>query len=123
MPWLIWVVVKVAVPPCMMNSRSCCGCEDGCGACGAGADDFLPVLIWVVVKAAPPQLASNLEYIQRFRTASRFTAEFAYFYTQLVRCSAGSVRGFHFWGSCLLLHPAASALLHGLLLYCRRCVS
>ena len=50
-----------------------------------GADDFLPVLIWVVIKAAPPQLASNLEYIQRFRMASRFTAEFAYFYTQLVR--------------------------------------
>ena len=50
----------------------------------AGADDFLPVLIWVVIKAQPPQLASNLEYIQRFRMASRFTAEFAYFYTQLV---------------------------------------
>ena len=37
----------------------------------AGADDFLPVLIWVVIKAQPTQLASNLEYIQRFRMASR----------------------------------------------------
>ncbi len=54
---------------------------------GAGADDFLPVLIYVVVHAAPPQLASNLEYIQRFRMQSRMASESAYFFTQLVgRC-------------------------------------
>ena len=50
----------------------------------AGADDFLPVLIYVVIKAGLPHLASNLEYIQRFRLHSRMAAEFAYFYTQLV---------------------------------------
>ena len=51
----------------------------------AGADDFLPVLIFVVVHAAPPQLASNLEYVQRFRMQSRMASESAYFFTQLVR--------------------------------------
>lgn len=51
----------------------------------AGADDFLPVLIYVLVHANPPMLASNLEYIQRFRMQSQMAAEFAYFFTQLVR--------------------------------------
>lgn len=50
----------------------------------AGADDFLPVLIYVVIHANPPQLASNLEYIQRFRMGSRMVSESAYFFTQLV---------------------------------------
>ena len=50
----------------------------------AGADDFLPVLIYVVIHANPPQLASNLEYIQRFRMISRMASESAYFFTQLV---------------------------------------
>ena len=49
-----------------------------------GADDFLPVLIYVVIHANPPQLASNLEYIQRFRMHSRMVSESAYFFTQLV---------------------------------------
>jgi hypothetical protein len=52
--------------------------------CIAGADDFLPVLIYVVIHANPPQLASNLEYIQRFRMHSRMASESAYFFTQLV---------------------------------------
>ena len=51
----------------------------------AGADDFLPVLIYVLIHANPPQLASNLEYIQRFRMHSRMVSESAYFFTQLVR--------------------------------------
>lgn len=42
------------------------------------------MLIFVVVHAAPPQLASNLEYIQRFRMQSRMASESAYFFTQLV---------------------------------------
>ncbi len=50
----------------------------------AGADDFLPVLIYVVIHANPPQLASNLEYIQRFRMHSKMVSESAYFFTQLV---------------------------------------
>jgi hypothetical protein len=57
----------------------------GAHARAAGADDFLPVLIFVVVHAAPPQLASNLEYVQRFRMQSRMASESAYFFTQLVR--------------------------------------
>ncbi|KAK9833087.1 hypothetical protein WJX74_006750 [Apatococcus lobatus] len=48
-----------------------------------GADDFLPLLIFTVIHANPPNLASNLEYIQRFRFQSRMISESAYFYTQL----------------------------------------
>lgn len=48
-----------------------------------GADDFLPLLIYVLIRAAPPKLASNLEYIQRFRGSRRFHGESAYFFTQL----------------------------------------
>lgn len=55
----------------------------------AGADDFLPVLIYVVIHANPPQLASNLEYIQRFRMHSRMVSESAYFFTQLVSAYLG----------------------------------
>lgn len=53
--------------------------------CFAGADDFLPILIYVVIHANPPQLASNLEYIQRFRMQSKMVSESSYFFTQLVR--------------------------------------
>ena len=49
-----------------------------------GADDFLPVLVLVLLRAAPAQLASNLEYIARFRLASRLVSETQYFYTNLV---------------------------------------
>ena len=48
-----------------------------------GADDLLPLLILALVRAAPPRLASNLEYVQRFRGASRFGGEAAYMFTQL----------------------------------------
>ena len=48
-----------------------------------GADDFLPLLILVLIRASPPRLASNLEYIQRFRGSHRFHGESAYFFTQL----------------------------------------
>eukprot|EP00891_Asterochloris_glomerata_P004098 jgi/Astpho2/4098/gw1.00063.257.1_t len=53
------------------------------GSGAVGADDFLPVLIYVVIHANPPQLASNLEYITRFRMQSRMVSEAAYFFTQL----------------------------------------
>lgn len=59
---------------------------------GSGADDFLPVLIYVVIQANPPKLASNLEYIQRFRTHSLMAAEFAYFFTQLVGACTRALR-------------------------------
>ena len=48
-----------------------------------GADDLLPLLILALVRAAPPRLASNLEYVQRFRGAARFGGEAAYMFTQL----------------------------------------
>ena len=53
------------------------------GPSSRGADDFLPLLIYVLIRAAPPRLASNLEYVQRFRGARRFHGEAAYFFTQL----------------------------------------
>lgn len=52
---------------------------------GKGADDFLPILIFVTIHANPPKLASNLEYIQRYRMQSRMMAEAAYFFTQMVQ--------------------------------------
>ena len=60
------------------------------------------MLIYVVIKANLPQLASNLEYIQRFRMHSRMAAEFAYFYTQLVNliqalAYSPPVRGLGLW--------------------------
>ena len=63
-------------------ATSAAGCEHN--IMYAGADDFLPVLIYVLIHANPPQLASNLEYIQRFRMHSRMVSESAYFFTQLV---------------------------------------
>ena len=52
---------------------------------GKGADDFLPILIFVTIHANAPKLASNLEFIQRYRMQSRMMAEAAYFFTQMVR--------------------------------------
>jgi len=49
----------------------------------SGADDFLPLLILALIRASPPRLASNLEYVQRFRGGARFTGEASYFFTQL----------------------------------------
>ena len=78
-PHLWSIQIKVAIAP--IGHRKVDDKRD----CAAGADDFLPVLIYVVIHANPPQLASNLEYIQRFRMHSRMASESAYFFTQLVR--------------------------------------
>ena len=48
-----------------------------------GADEFFPVLIYVVLQAVPPQLHSTLQYIARFRHASRLISESAYYLTHL----------------------------------------
>lgn len=72
---------------CMLN---CCRVINNLLHLGAanssdakGADDFLPILIYVVIHANPPQLASNLEFVQRYRMVSRMVSEAAYFFTQL----------------------------------------
>nr|ODN91886.1 vacuolar protein sorting-associated protein 9 [Cryptococcus depauperatus CBS 7841] len=57
------------------------------GASG-GADAFIPILIFVVLRANPENLISNLEYIQRFRSASRLEGEAAYYLSSL----AGSIQ-------------------------------
>ena len=48
-----------------------------------GADDFTPVLIYVTIKAQPEYLASNLAFIERYRTASRLVSADQYFFVQV----------------------------------------
>ena len=81
--------------------------------CIAGADDFLPVLIYVVIHANPPQLASNLEYIQRFRMHSRMASESAYFFTQLVHTAYAP--------AVLLLNDQNMRFRHHQVLQCKNC--
>jgi hypothetical protein len=50
-----------------------------------GADDFTPVLIYVTIKAQPEYLASNLAFIERYRTSSRLVSEAQYFFVQMVK--------------------------------------
>ena len=51
----------------------------------AGADDFTPVLIYVTIKAQPEHFASNLAFIERYRTSSRLVSADQYFFVQMVR--------------------------------------
>ena len=80
-----YLVCQALWPDCRAAAVHAGADEPGCVTYAkTGADDFLPVLIYVVIHANPPQLASNLEYIQRFRMHSRMASESAYFFTQLV---------------------------------------
>lgn len=49
-----------------------------------GADDFTPALIYVTLRCRPESLASNLTYIERYRSATRLVSESAYFFVQMV---------------------------------------
>lgn len=55
---------------------------------GFGADDFLPILIFIVIQAKPEKIESNLQYIQRFRKASRLVSEAAYFFTNVMSATS-----------------------------------
>jgi hypothetical protein len=44
----------------------------------SGADLILPIIIYAVVKANPPQLASQLMYLRRYRSAICLTGEASY---------------------------------------------
>ena len=48
------------------------------GAAIGGADAFFPVLLLVVIRARLPRLASNIEYIRRFRGRSRLSGQSDY---------------------------------------------
>jgi hypothetical protein len=48
------------------------------GASIGGADAFFPVFLLVVIHARLPRLASNIDYIRRFRARSRLTGQFDY---------------------------------------------
>ncbi|CED82917.1 Vacuolar assembly/sorting protein VPS9 [Phaffia rhodozyma] len=51
---------------------------------GSGADTFIPILILVVLKANPEHLISNVEYINRFRSASKLQSEAGYYLSSLM---------------------------------------
>ncbi|GAB4820453.1 hypothetical protein N2152v2_007499 [Parachlorella kessleri] len=46
------------------------------GAKIGGADAFFPVFLFVIIRSGLPRLAANVEYIKRFRMASRLTGQF-----------------------------------------------
>ena len=58
-----------------------------------GADAFFPVLLLVAIRARPPRLASNIEYLKRFRMRSRLTGQFDYMLANLVSGGGGAGPG------------------------------
>ncbi|WVW85547.1 hypothetical protein I302_107585 [Kwoniella bestiolae CBS 10118] len=53
------------------------------GAEATGADAFVPILIFVVLQANPDNMLSNIEYISRFRSASKLQGEAGYYLSSL----------------------------------------
>jgi hypothetical protein len=51
----------------------------------AGADAFFPVFLFVVIRSRLPHLASNAEYVRRFRSRARLAGQFDYMLCNLVR--------------------------------------
>ncbi|EJU03773.1 hypothetical protein DACRYDRAFT_21223 [Dacryopinax primogenitus] len=49
-----------------------------------GADAFIPILIYVVLQANPDHLLSNVEYISRFRSATKLQSEAGYYLSSLM---------------------------------------
>lgn len=50
----------------------------------AGADAFFPVFLFVVMRSRLPHLASNVEYVKRFRSRARLSGQFDYMLCNLV---------------------------------------
>ena len=48
------------------------------GAAIGGADAFFPVFLLVVIRARLPRLASNIEYVRRYRARARLSGQFDY---------------------------------------------
>jgi hypothetical protein len=59
----------------------------------AGADAFFPVFLFVVIRSCLPRLASNVEYIKRFRMAARLNGQFDFMLCNLVSVKAGRAGG------------------------------
>ncbi|KAH8086424.1 hypothetical protein HD553DRAFT_270955, partial [Filobasidium floriforme] len=53
------------------------------GSDNTSADAFLPILIFVVIRANPDNMISNIEYINRFRSAQRLQGEAGYYLSSL----------------------------------------
>ncbi|CAE6458923.1 unnamed protein product [Rhizoctonia solani] len=49
-----------------------------------GADSFIPLLIFILIRANPEHLLSNIEYINRFRRASKLQSEAGYYLSSLM---------------------------------------
>ncbi|OMJ20110.1 Vacuolar protein sorting-associated protein 9a [Smittium culicis] len=49
-----------------------------------GADSFLPLLIYVIIISNPPKLASNINYISRFRSPEKLQSEAGYYLTNVL---------------------------------------
>ncbi|CAE6524318.1 unnamed protein product [Rhizoctonia solani] len=49
-----------------------------------GADTFIPLLIFILIRANPEHLLSNIEYINRFRRASKLQSEAGYYLSSLM---------------------------------------
>lgn len=90
--------------PVFVSHRAPVRCSSLSGAAGshpvslfcAGADAFFPVFLFVVVRSRLPHLASNAEYVRRFRSRARLTGQFDYMLCNLVRGVAHRV-----WLGCL----------------------
>lgn len=53
------------------------------GANVGGADAFFPVFLLVVIRARPQHLASNIEYVRRFRAQQRLSGQFDFMLANL----------------------------------------
>ncbi|KAJ9124257.1 hypothetical protein QFC22_001056 [Naganishia vaughanmartiniae] len=65
------------------------------GSDQTSADAFLPILIFVVLRANPDNMVSNIEYINRFRSAEKLEGEPGYYLSSL-SCGDGKTGAISF---------------------------
>lgn len=65
-------------PPSTTSEKSFLSNQPQSAGSTSGADLILPIIIYAVVKSNPPQLASQLMYLRRYRSAICLTGEASY---------------------------------------------